>query len=176
MADDLFKDLVEESEKINQISKQKIQKEQEALESQSEQTQQESKKDSKDKVQSPAVSSEMIALYLANKIIKNKFKDIEQEDTFYILVDEELSSVSMQFIKLLKEVGIHRTIDLERLFKESNVRLLHKYTRKELEDNHYKSRLQKLSVLHILVYCKANAKQRESIKNKHLIVDRLINY
>lgn len=74
MADDLFKDLVEESEKINQISKQKIQKEQEALESQSEQTQQESKKDSKDKKQSPAVSSETIALYLANKIIKNKFK------------------------------------------------------------------------------------------------------
>lgn len=173
VADDLFKDLVEESEKINQISKQKIQKEQEALELQSEQTQQEIKKDSKDKVQSPAVSSETIALYLANKIIKNKFKKIEQEDTLYILVDEEPSSVSMQFIELLKKVGIHRTIDLERLFKESNVQLLHKYARKELEDNDYKSRLQKLSVLQILVYCEANAKQRESIKNKHLIKDRI---
>lgn len=173
VADDLFKDLVEESEKINQISKQKIQKEQEALESQSEQTQQESKKDSKDKKQSPAVSSETIALYLANEIIKNKFKDIEQKDTFYILVDEEPSFVSMQFIKLLKEVGIHRTIDLERLFKESNVQLLHKYAKNELKDNKYKSRLQKLSVLQILVYCEANAEQRESIKNKHLIVDRI---
>lgn len=79
----------------------------------------------------------------------------------------------MQFIELLKEVGIHRTIDLERLFKESNVQLLHKYARKELEDNDYKSRLQKLSVLQILVYCEANAKQRESIKNKHLIKDRI---
>ena len=173
VADDLFKDLVEESEKINQISKQKIQKEQEALESQSEQTQQESKKDSKDKKQSPAVSSETIALYLANEIIKNKFKDIEQKDTFYILVDEEPSFVSMQFIKLLNEVGIHRTIDLERLFKESNVQLLHKYAKNELKDNKYKSRLQKLSVLQILVYCEANAEQRESIKNKHLIVDRI---
>ena len=169
--DDLFKDLVEESEKINEESKQKIQKEQEALESQSEQTQQESKKDSKDKAQSPAVSSETIALYLANKIIKNKFKKIEQEDTFYILVDEEPSLVSMQFIELLKEVGIYHTIDLERLFEESNVQLLHKYTRNALENNNYKSRLQKLSVLQILVYCKANAKQRESIKSKHLIVD-----
>lgn len=171
VADDLFKDLVEESEKINQNSKQEIQKE--ALETQSEQTQQESKKDSKDKKQSPAVSSETIALYLANEIIKNKFKDIEQKDTFYILVDEEPSFVSMQFIKLLKEVGIHRTIDLERLFKESNVQLLHKYAKNELKDNKYKSRLQKLSVLQILVYCEANAEQRESIKNKHLIVDRI---
>lgn len=171
VADDLFKDLVEESEKINQNSKQEIQKE--ALETQSEQTQQESKKDSKDKKQSPAVSSETIALYLANEIIKNKFKDIEQKDTFYILVDEEPSFVSMQFIKLLKEVGIHRTIDLERLFKESNVQLLHKYAKNELKDNNYKSRLQKLSVLQILVYCEANAEQRESIKNKHLIVDRI---
>lgn len=171
VADDLFKDLVEESEKINQNSKQEIQKE--ALETQSEQTQQESKKDSKDKKQSPAVNSETIALYLANEIIKNKFKDIEQKDTFYILVDEEPSFVSMQFIKLLKEVGIHRTIDLERLFKESNVQLLHKYAKNELKDNKYKSRLQKLSVLQILVYCEANAKQRESIKNKHLIVDRI---
>lgn len=171
VADDLFKDLVEESEKINQNSKQEIQ--QEALETQSEQTQQESKKDSKDKKQSPAVNSETIALYLANEIIKNKFKDIEQKDTFYILVDEEPSFVSMQFIKLLKEVGIHRTIDLERLFKESNVQLLHKYAKNELKDNKYKSRLQKLSVLQILVYCEANAEQRESIKNKHLIVDRI---
>lgn len=171
VADDLFKDLVEESEKINQNSKQEIQKE--ALETQSEQTQQESKKDSKDKKQSPAVNSETIALYLANEIIKNKFKDIEQKDTFYILVDEEPSFVSMQFIKLLKEVGIHRTIDLERLFKESNVQLLHKYAKNELKDNKYKSRLQKLSVLQILVYCEANAEQRESIKNKHLIVDRI---
>ena len=98
VADDLFKDLVEESEKINEESKQKIQKEQEEA--------QEAKKDSKDKVQSPAVSSETIALYLANEIIKNKFKSIEQAESFYILVDEEPSLVSMQFIELLKEVGI----------------------------------------------------------------------
>ena len=163
VADDLFKDLVEESEKINEESKQKIQKEQEEA--------QEAKKDSKDKVQSPAVSSETIALYLANEIIKNKFKSIEQAESFYILVDEEPSLVSMQFIELLKEVGIYHTIDLERLFEESNVQLLHKYTRNALENNNYKSRLQKLSVLQILVYCKANAKQRESIKSKHLIVD-----
>ena len=165
VADDLFKDLVEESEKINEESKQKIQKEQEEA--------QEAKKDSKDKVQSPAVSSETIALYLANEIIKNKFKSIEQAESFYILVDEEPSLVSMQFIELLKEVGIYHTIDLERLFEESNVQLLHKYTRNALENNNYKSRLQKLSVLQILVYCEANAEQRESIKNKHLIVDRI---
>ena len=171
VADDLFKDLVEESEKINKISKKEIQKE--ALESQSEQSEQEGKKDSKDKKQSPAVNSETIALYLANEIIKNKFKDIEQKETFYILVDEEPSSVSMQFIKLLKEVGIHHTIDLERLFKKENVDLLHKYARKELEDNKYKSRLQKLSILQILVYCEANAKQRESIKDNKLIADRI---
>ena len=165
VADDLFKDLVEESEKINEESKQKIQKEQEEA--------QEAKKDSKDKVQSPAVSSETIALYLANEIIKNKFKSIEQAESFYILVDEEPSLVSMQFIELLKEVGIYHTIDLERLFKDSNVRLLHQYAENEKNENGYPSRLQKLSILQILVYCEANAEQRESIKSKHLIANRI---
>ena len=165
VADDLFKDLVEESEKINEESKQKIQKEQEEA--------QEAKKDSKDKVQSPAVSSETIALYLANEIIKNKFKSIEQAESFYILVDEEPSLVSMQFIELLKEVGIYHTIDLERLFKDSNVRWLHQYAENEKNENGYPSRLQKLSILQILVYCEANAEQRESIKSKHLIANRI---
>ena len=165
VADDLFKDLVEESEKINEESKQKIQKEQEEA--------QEAKKDSKDKVQSPAVSSETIALYLANEIIKNKFKSIEQAESFYILVAEEPSLVSMQFIELLKEVGIYHTIDLERLFKDSNVRLLHQYAENEKNENGYPSRLQKLSILQILVYCEANAEQRESIKSKHLIANRI---
>ena len=165
VADDLFKDLVEESEKINEESKQKIQKEQEEA--------QEAKKDSKDKVQSPAVSSETIALYLANEIIKNKFKSIEQAESFYILVDEEPSLVSMQFIELLKEVGIYHTIDLERLFRGSNVRLLQQYAENEKNENGYPSRLQKLSILQILVYCEANAEQRESIKSKHLIANRI---
>ena len=174
VADDLFKDLVEESEKINQISKQKIQKEQEeAQEIKKDSKDKDSKDKDKDKVQSPAVSSETITLYLANEIIKNKFKSIEQAESFYILVDEEPSLVSMQFIELLKEVGIYHTIDLERLFRGSNVRLLQQYAENEKNENGYPSRLQKLSILQILVYCEANAEQRESIKSKHLIANRI---
>lgn len=169
VADDLFKDLVEESERVNKISRQIIAKEQESVMEHTD-SKGEALQENIPKIE---INSEAIALYLANEAIKQKFKNLQKDGVLYVLSDEELSFVSVKFIELLKEAGIFYTKDLEGLFSKQNVEIFHKYAQKELEANKYPSRLQKLSVLQILIYCKADEIQRKKIKTKRLMQERV---
>lgn len=169
VADDLFKDLVEESERVNKISRQIIAKEQESVMEHTD-SKGEALQENIPKIE---INSEAIALYLANEAIKQKFKNLQKDGVLYVLSDEEPSFVSVKFIELLKEAGIFYTKDLEGLFSKQNVEIFHKYAQKELEANKYPSRLQKLSVLQILIYCKADEIQRKKIKTKRLMQERV---
>lgn len=169
VADDLFKDLVEESERVNKISRQIIAKEQESVMEHTD-SKGEALQENMPKIE---INSEAIALYLANEAIKQKFKNLQKDGVLYVLSDEEPSFVSVKFIELLKEAGIFYTKDLEGLFSKQNVEIFHKYAQKELEANKYPSRLQKLSVLQILIYCKADEIQRKKIKTKRLMQERV---
>ena len=169
VADDLFKDLVEESERVNKISRQIIAKEQESVMEHTD-SKGEALQENIPKIE---INSEAIALYLANEAIKQKFKNLQKDGVLYVLSDEEPSFVSVKFIELLKEAGIFYTKDLEGLFYKQNVEIFHKYAQKELEANKYPSRLQKLSVLQILIYCKADEIQRKKIKTKRLMQERV---
>ncbi|MBF7045777.1 hypothetical protein IY974_04265 [Campylobacter volucris] len=162
VADDLFKDLIEETEKINKQSKKYIDKEQNELDTQ-EQIENEPK---------VLISSESMALYLENEKVKEKFKSLNKENVLYVLYNEEPSLISANFIELLKIINIYYTKDLNTLFDEQNKKILYKYAQSILDIDKSPSRLPKLSIMQILAYAKANEKQKEKIKEKKLIFDR----
>ncbi|EAI7225271.1 hypothetical protein CK602_08295 [Campylobacter coli] len=162
VADDLFKDLVEETEKINRKSRKRIDKEQDEINEQDE-----TQKDPK-----VFISSKNIAFYLANEKVKEKFKNLNQENVLYILYDEEPSLISANFIELLKIINIYYTKDLNTLFDKENKEILYQYAQKVLSMDKSPSRLPKLSIMQILAYAKANQEQKEKIKERKLIFER----
>lgn len=162
VADDLFKDLVEETEKINRKSRKRIDKEQDEINEQDE-----TQKDPK-----VFISSKNIAFYLANEKVKEKFKNLNQENILYILYDEEPSLISANFIELLKIINIYYTKDLNTLFDKENKEILYQYAQKVLSMDKSPSRLPKLSIMQILAYAKANQEQKEKIKERKLIFER----
>ncbi|HEB9336994.1 TPA: hypothetical protein RZK36_001785 [Campylobacter coli] len=162
VADDLFKDLVEETEKINRKSRKRIDKEQDEI----------SEQDKTQKDPKVFISSKNIAFYLANEKVKEKFKKLNQENVLYILYDEEPSLISANFIELLKIINIYYTKDLNTLFDKENKEILYQYAQKVLSMDKSPSRLPKLSIMQILAYAKANQEQKEKIKERKLIFER----
>ncbi|HEB9316741.1 TPA: hypothetical protein RZK32_001016 [Campylobacter coli] len=162
VADDLFKDLVEETEKINRKSRKRIDKEQDEISEQDE-----TQKDPK-----VFISSKNIAFYLANEKVKEKFKNLNQENVLYVLYDEEPSLISANFIELLKTINIYHTKDLNTLFDKENKKILYEYAQEVLNRDKSPSRLPKLSIMQILAYAKANQEQKEKIKERKLIFER----
>ncbi|EHZ4885432.1 hypothetical protein K5688_000932 [Campylobacter lari] len=162
VADDLFKDLVEETEKMNKKSRKRIDKEQDEANEQ----------DNIQKEPKVFISSKNIAFYLANEKVKEKFKKLNKENVLYVLYDEEPSLISANFIELLKTINIYHTKDLNSLFDDENKKILYEYAQKILSMDKSPSRLPKLSIMQILAYAKANQEQKEKIKEKKLIFER----
>ncbi|MCW0185714.1 hypothetical protein OJP00_03880 [Campylobacter lari] len=162
VADDLFKDLVEETEKMNKKSRKRIDKEQDEANEQ----------DNIQKEPKVFISSKNIAFYLANEKVKEKFKKLNKENVLYVLYDEEPSLISANFIELLKTINIYHTKDLNTLFDDENKKILYEYAQKILNMDKSPSRLPKLSIMQILAYAKANQEQKEKIKEKKLIFER----
>ncbi|ECK1948377.1 hypothetical protein FQV93_06715, partial [Campylobacter lari] len=170
VADDLFKDLLDETEKINKKAKKRIEKEQNNLTK--EKNSASYKNETFLKETKVPISSKNIAFYLVNDKVKEKFKQLNQENMLYVLHAEEPNSISVKFIELLRIVDIHYTQDLNVLFDEKNKQILFEYAKAILEKDKAISRLPKLSVLQILIYAKASQEQKKQIKEKRLIFDR----
>lgn len=160
VADDLFKDLIAESERINNEAKELIKEEQkEVLEDEISQGQKELK--------SARLDSQTLLFYLKDEAVKQKFKALQNE-SLTIVYDEEPNSISAKFIELLHCVGLNFTKELNLLLSDENLlKILNTYA------TIHKSLLQKLSVLQILIYAKANGRQRKEIKHKKLVYERI---
>lgn len=163
VADDLFKDLITESERLNKEAQEIINQEQEDVAEKANEIL--VKKNTDNLVQ---IDSAVMIMYLNNKKIIEKFRQIQDQDSFYIL-EEEIDYVSMKFIELLKEVKIFYTKDLDGLFDASYVAMLHQYMQEIYQSRKNKTRIQSVFVLQVLCYCKANQEEREKIKSKRLI-------
>ncbi|MDL0109452.1 hypothetical protein NYG95_06250 [Campylobacter felis] len=172
VADDLFKDLIDESERINQEAQAIITQEQEK--SQFFEKNENQSLEKKEKIKSVSLDSTTVLLFLKNERVKEKFKKLENIDLM-ILCDEEPISVSAKFIQLLHCVKLDYTKDLNLLLEDKSLReILHRYAAYRDKYKTGKSILQKLNVLQILIYAKANKEQKEEIKSKKLIHERMM--
>lgn len=160
VADDLFKELIEESERLNKAEKEQIEKElDEYLEDRQK--------------QSPEIkiSSKTLASYLSNHRVRQKFQSL-QNPLFAIAYNEEPVSISSKFVDFLRIIEIETTKKLTELIEDKEAqKALEYYIVSEKKD--YKIILQKLSVIQILAYAKANKQQREAIRKRKLIYTRI---
>lgn len=163
VADELFKGLIEESEKINKEEKETIEREQENNYVQEQKSTQEKN--------SVRLDSSSLLLYLKNEHVKQKFKALENKN-LSIAYNEDPDYISAKFITLLERVGFTYTKKLNDLFEDGKlIEILHLYAKYMTEKSRHKSTLQKLSVLGILLYAKANEQQKKEIQTKKLIFE-----
>lgn len=161
VADDLFKELIEESEKLNKTEKEQIEKE-----LSNKYVAKEGCKNVEIKI-----SSKTLLSYLSNHHVRQKFQEL-QNSSFAVAYNEEPASISSNFISFLRIVGIETTKNLTDLIEDLELRqALYFYIRSEKRD--YEIILQKLSVIQILAYAKANKHQREMVRKKGLIYTRI---
>lgn len=159
VADDLFKELIEESERLNKAEKEQIEKELEYLE------------DGQKQSSEIKVSSKTLASYLSNHRVRQKFQSL-QNPLFAIAYNEEPTSISSKFIDFLRIIEIETTKKITGLIEDKEAqKALEYYIVSEKKD--YKIILQKLSVIQILAYAKANKQQREIIRKRKLIYTRI---
>lgn len=117
------------------------------------------------------ISSKTLASYLSHHRIRQKFQSL-QNSLFAIAYNEEPTSISANFIDFLRIVEIDSTKKLTELIEDRELqKALEYYIVSEKKD--YKIILQKLSVIQILAYSKANKHQRETIRKRKLIYTRI---
>ncbi|RTJ79956.1 hypothetical protein C3H43_01855 [Campylobacter jejuni] len=163
VADDLFKDLIVESERINKEAQEAINQEQEKIQI-----------SENAKIESVKLDSSTMLMFLKNKIVKEKFRKLQNED-LSIIYDEDPISISTKFIQLLHCVKLYYTKDINLLFEDQKlIQILHAYAAYKDEYKTYKSIFQKLTVLQILIYAKADTIQKKQIKEQKLIYEPMI--
>lgn len=155
VADDLFKELILEWERISNKKSQKISEEieqvQEGVDSESEIS---------------LLDSEAISMYLKNEKIKQKFNHLKNRVENLLILDEAQDFVNVEFIELLELAGIYGTKKLNEILEdEESIKILQEYV-KHLG---VQIRFHQIVIMQILVYAQLDSKAREKARDRNLV-------
>lgn len=155
VADDLFKELILEWERISNRKSQKISEEI---------NMEDSGENPEDNVS--LLDSEAILFYLENEKVKQKFSRLRNGVENLLILEETPELISAEFIGLLELAKINGTKKLNELLDdEKSTGILQEYT-KHLGEQ---IRFHQIVIMQILVYAQLDKKTREMAKNKNLV-------
>lgn len=157
VADDLFKELILEWERISNKKSQRILEEINCVEKNEEMIY-------KDEIS--LLDSEAILLYLRDKRIGQKFNRLKSQVDNLLILEEAPDFIGADFISLLELAGINSVKKLGELFeKKEALKILREYVKKDGG----RTCFSQINILKMLVYGQLSEKKREEAKNALLI-------